>query len=191
MNEMTMNILMVLGGLGLFLYGIDLMGEGLKRSAGNKMRMLIEKTTNTPLKAIVMGFLITVLLQTSSGTTVLVIGLVSAGLMTLKQAVGIVFGANIGTTMTSILIGLPIADYALLMIFIAVVMLFFFKRKMIKNIGTTLLGFGLIFFGLEVMGDGLKTIVANDMVQDLFFLFSDTSNGAFWLFGVSFGTLFT
>ena len=111
--------------------------------------------------------------------------------MTLKQAVGIVFGANIGTTMTSILIGLPIADYALLMIFIAVVMLFFFKRKMIRNIGTTLLGFGLIFFGLEVMGDGLKTIVANDMVQDLFFLFSDTSNGAFWLFGVSFGTLFT
>ena len=64
MNEMTMNILMVLGGLGLFLYGIDLMGEGLKRSAGNKMRMLIEKTTNTPLKAILMGFLITVLLQT-------------------------------------------------------------------------------------------------------------------------------
>ncbi len=191
MNEMTMNILMVLGGLGLFLYGIDLMGEGLKRSAGNKMRMLIEKTTNTPLKAILMGFLITVLLQTSSGTTVLVIGLVSAGLMTLKQAVGMVFGANIGTTMTSILIGLPIADYALLMIFIAVVMLFFFKRKLIRNLGTTLLGFGLIFFGLEVMGDGLKTIVANDMVQDLFFLFSDTSNGAFWLFGVSFGTLFT
>lgn len=191
MNEMTMNILMVLGGLGLFLYGIDLMGEGLKRSAGNKMRMLIEKTTNTPLKAILMGFALTVLLQTSSGTTVLVIGLVSAGLMTLKQAVGIIFGANIGTTMTSILIGLPVADYALLMIFIAVVMLVFFRHKMIKNIGTIILGFGLIFFGLEVMGDGLKPLVSNPFVKDMFLLFSDTSNGTFWFFGVTFGALFT
>ncbi|MDY0210829.1 MAG: Na/Pi cotransporter family protein [Acholeplasma sp.] len=191
MNDTTQNLLFILGGLGLFLYGIDLMGEGLKRSAGNKMRMLIEKTTNTPLKAIIMGFVLTVILQTSSGTTVLVIGLVTAGLMTLKQSVGVIFGANIGTTMTSILIGLPIADYALLMVFIAVVMLVFFKRKLILNIGTTLLGFGLIFFGLEVMGDGLKTIVANEYIQDLFLLFSDTSNRAFWLYGVTFGTLFT
>ena len=130
-----------------------------------------------------MGFALTVL-QTSSGTTVLVIGLVSAGLMTLKQAVGIIFGANIGTTMTSILIGLPVADYALLMIFIAVVMLVFFRHKMIKNIGTIILGFGLIFFGLEVMGDGLKPLVSNPFVKDMFLLFSDTSNGTFWFFGV-------
>lgn len=191
MNETALNLLMILGGLGLFLYGIDMMGEGLKASAGNKMRMLIEKTTNTPLKAIIMGFVLTVILQTSSGTTVLIIGLVTAGLMSLKQAVGVIFGANIGTTMTSILIGLPIADYAEAMIFIAVIMLLFFRGKLIKNIGTTLLGFGLIFFGLNYMGDGLKNVVANDFVQDLFLLFSNTDNGFFWFFGVSFGTLFT
>jgi phosphate:Na+ symporter len=188
---MTENILFILGGVAIFLYGIDLMGDGLKRSAGNKIRTIIEKTTNTPLKGILVGILLTGLLQSSSGVTVLIIGLVGAGLMTLKQAVGVVFGANIGTTITSVLIGLPIADYALLFVFVGVIMIFFFKRKMIQSIGTTILGFGLIFFGLEVMGSGLKEIVMTDAVHDLFLLFSDTSNSFFWFFGVSFGTLFT
>lgn len=191
MSETIRNILYILGGLGLFLYGMELMSDSLKRSAGNKMRSIIEKTTNTPIKAIIMGVLLTVIMQSSSATTVLVIGLVTAGLMTLKQSVGVIFGANIGTTVTSIIIGLPIADYALLMIFVSVVMLFFFKRKIIRNIGSVILGLGLIFFGLEVMSDGLKSVVNNPYVQDLFMLFSDTSNRAFWLFGVTFGTLFT
>lgn len=188
---MTENILYILGGVAIFLYGIELMGEGLKKSAGNKIRSIIEKTTNTPFKGILVGILLTGLLQSSSGVTVLVIGLVGAGLMTLRQAVGVIFGANIGTTITSILIGLPIADYALLMIFIGVVMIFFFKRKIIQNIGTTILGFGLIFFGLDVMEIGLRPIVMTDQVHDLFLLFSDTSNSFFWFFGVTFGTLFT
>lgn len=191
MSDTTRNILYILGGLGLFLYGMELMSDSLKRSAGNKMRSIIEKTTNTPIKAIIMGVLLTVIMQSSSATTVLVIGLVTAGLMTLKQSVGVIFGANIGTTVTSIIIGLPIADYALLMIFVSVVMIFFFKRKIIRNIGSVILGLGLIFFGLEVMSDGLKSVVNNPYVQDLFMLFSDTSNRAFWLFGVTFGTLFT
>ena len=191
MSDTTRNILYILGGLGLFLYGMELMSDSLKRSAGNKMRSIIEKTTNTPIKAIIMGVLLTVIMQSSSATTVLVIGLVTAGLMTLKQSVGVIFGANIGTTVTSIIIGLPIADYALLMIFVSVVMLFFFKRKIIRNIGSVILGLGLVFFGLEVMSDGLKSVVNNPYVQDLFMLFSDTSNRAFWLFGVTFGTLFT
>lgn len=188
---MTENILYILGGVAIFLYGIELMGEGLKKSAGNKIRSIIEKTTNTPFKGILVGILLTGLLQSSSGVTVLVIGLVGAGLMTLRQAVGVIFGANIGTTITSILIGLPIADYALLMIFIGVVMIFFFKRKIIQNIGTIILGFGLIFFGLDVMEIGLRPIVMTDQVHDLFLLFSDTSNSFFWFFGVTFGTLFT
>lgn len=188
---MTQNILYILGGVAIFLYGIELMGEGLKKSAGNKIRNIIEKTTNTAFKGIIVGILLTGLLQSSSGVTVLVIGLVGAGLMTLKQAVGVVFGANIGTTITSILIGLPIADYALLMVFIGVVMIFFFKRKIIQNIGSTILGFGLIFFGLDVMEIGLKPLVMTDAVHDMFLLFSDTTNGFFWFFGVSFGTLFT
>ncbi len=191
MSDTTRNILYILGGLGLFLYGMELMSDSLKRSAGNKMRSIIEKATNTPIKAIIMGVLLTVIMQSSSATTVLVIGLVTAGLMTLKQSVGVIFGANIGTTVTSIIIGLPIADYALLMIFVSVVMLFFFKRKIIRNIGSVILGLGLVFFGLEVMSDGLKSVVNNPYVQDLFMLFSDTSNRAFWLFGVTFGTLFT
>lgn len=191
MSDTTRNILYILGGLGLFLYGMELMSDSLKRSAGNKMRSIIEKTTNTPIKAIIMGVLLTVIMQSSSATTVLVIGLVTAGLMTLKQSVGVIFGANIGTTVTSIIIGLPIADYALLMIFVSVVMIFFFKRKIIRNTGSVILGLGLIFFGLEVMSDGLKSVVNNPYVQDLFMLFSDTSNRAFWLFGVTFGTLFT
>lgn len=188
---MTENILYILGGVAIFLYGIELMGDGLKKSAGNKIRSIIEKTTNTPIKGILVGILLTGLLQSSSGVTVLVIGLVGAGLMTLKQAVGVIFGANIGTTITSILIGLPIADYALLFIFVGVIMIFFFKKPLIRNLGGTLLGFGLIFFGLDTMEIGLRPIVATEQVSDLFLLFSDTSNNFFWFFGVTFGTLFT
>lgn len=188
---MTDNILYILGGIAIFLYGIEQMGEGLKKSAGNKIRSIIEKTTNTPLKGILVGIILTGILQSSSGVTVLVIGLVGAGLMTLKQAVGVVFGANIGTTITSILIGLPIADYALLMVFVGVILIFFFKKKILQNIGQTILGFGLIFFGLDVMEIGLRPLVMTDQVHDLFLLFSDTSNSFFWFFGVSFGTIFT
>lgn len=188
---MTDNILYILGGIAIFLYGIEQMGEGLKKSAGNKIRSIIEKTTNTPLKGILVGIILTGILQSSSGVTVLVIGLVGAGLMTLKQAVGVVFGANIGTTVTSILIGLPIADYALLMVFVGVILIFFFKKKILQNIGQTILGFGLIFFGLDVMEIGLRPLVMTDQVHDLFLLFSDTSNSFFWFFGVSFGTIFT
>lgn len=188
---MTDNILYILGGIAIFLYGIEQMGEGLKKSAGNKIRSIIEQTTNTPLKGILVGIILTGILQSSSGVTVLVIGLVGAGLMTLKQAVGVVFGANIGTTVTSILIGLPIADYALLMVFVGVILIFFFKKKILQNIGQTILGFGLIFFGLDVMEIGLRPLVMTDQVHDLFLLFSDTSNSFFWFFGVSFGTIFT
>lgn len=188
---MTDNILYILGGIAIFLYGIEQMGEGLKKSAGNKIRSIIEKTTNTPLKGILVGIILTGILQSSSGVTVLAIGLVGAGLMTLKQAVGVVFGANIGTTVTSILIGLPIADYALLMVFVGVILIFFFKKKILQNIGQTILGFGLIFFGLDVMEIGLRPLVMTDQVHDLFLLFSDTSNSFFWFFGVSFGTIFT
>ena len=167
------------------------MGDGLKKLAGNKLRMIIEKTTSTPLRGIVTGIFLTVLLQSSSGTTVLVIGLVSAGLMSLKQAVGLMFGANIGTTVTSVIIGLPVSEYGLLMIFIGVVLYMFFKKKVFRNFGAVLFGFGLIFFGLDTMELGLIPIVQTPFVEEMFYLFSNTSNQFFWFFGVIFGTIFT
>ncbi len=185
------SVLYILGGVAIFLFGIDLMGDGLKKLAGNRLRTIIEKTTSTPLTGIITGVLLTILLQSSSGTTVLVIGLVSAGLMNLKQAVGLMFGANIGTTVTSVIIGLPISDYGLLMIFIGVVLYLFFTKKFTKNLGAVLFGFGLIFFGLDTMEVGLVPFVQTDFIEEMFYLFSNTSNHFFWLFGVIFGTLFT
>jgi len=149
----------ILGGLGIFLFGINLMGDSLKKIAGKKLKIILEKTTNTPFKGILVGIIVTGLIQSSSATTVLVVGLVRAGLMTLPQAVGVIFGANIGTTVTSILIGLNIGAYALPIMFLGSAMTFFFQQKKVKEIGKTILGFGMLFFGLELMGDSLKQLV--------------------------------
>ena len=122
-------IILILAGLGLFLYGINLMSTSLKTLAGNKLKIIIEKSTNSPLK----GILITVLIQSSSGTTALVVGLVSAGLMTLPQSIGVIMGANIGTTITSVLIGLPISDYFIVFAGIGAFIYFFSKKKKVKE----------------------------------------------------------
>lgn len=149
----------ILGGLAIFLYGINMMGDSLKKIAGKKMKMILEKTTNTPLKGIFVGIMVTGLIQSSSGTSVLVVSLVRAGLMTLPQAVGVIFGANIGTTITSVLIGLDIGAYAMPIMFVGSFLIFFMQKKKIKDIGRTILGFGMLFFGLEIMGDSLKQLV--------------------------------
>lgn len=149
----------ILGGLAIFLYGINMMGDSLKKIAGKKMKMILEKTTNTPLKGIFVGIIVTGLIQSSSATTVLVVSLVRAGLMTLPQAVGVIFGANIGTTVTSILIGLDIGTFAMPIMFIGSFMIFFLQKKRIKDIGRAILGFGMLFFGLEIMGDSLSQLV--------------------------------
>lgn len=158
----------LLGGLGLFLYGINKMGDSLKELAGSKLKVIIEKTTNTPLKGILVGFLITALIQSSSGTTALTVGLVRVGLMTLPQAVGVIMGANIGTTFTSFLIGLKIKTYALPIIFIGSSLIFFFKKRNIVSLGGVIFGFGLLFFGLSTMGNGMKQITELQQVADLF-----------------------
>lgn len=155
----TETIFFIIGGLGIFLYGIHMMGESLKLLAGNKLKVMIEKTTNTPLKGIFVGILITGFLQSSSGTTALTVGLVRAGLMTLPQAVGIILGANIGTTITSFLIGLEIKAYALPIMGIGSLLVFFMKSKRPKRLGGALLGFGMIFYGLDLMGGALKVFV--------------------------------
>lgn len=145
----------ILGGLGIFLFGINMMSDSLKVVAGNKLKLLIQKATDTPLKGILTGALITVLIQSSSATTVIVVGLISAGLMTLRQGIGVIMGANIGTTVTSFLIGLKVENYALLFVAIGAVLVLFFNRQILKGAGGVLTGFGLLFLGLQLMSAAL------------------------------------
>ncbi|MDY0318213.1 MAG: Na/Pi cotransporter family protein [Candidatus Izemoplasmatales bacterium] len=157
--DWKITIFEIVGGLGVFLYGINLMSDSLKKLAGAKLKLFLEKTTNTPLKGILVGILLTALIQSSSATSALVVGLVRAGLMTLPQAVGVIFGANIGTTFTSVLISLNIGGFAYPIIFIGSVLIFFVRRKKFQHFGKVLFGFGLLFFGLDTMGAALKQLV--------------------------------
>ncbi|MBU1094705.1 MAG: Na/Pi cotransporter family protein [Firmicutes bacterium] len=179
------NLMYVFGGLALFIFGITLMSDSLKAAAGNRLKSIIEKTTNTPLKGILVGLFLTLLIQSSSGTTALMIGLLRAGLMTLPQSVGIIMGANIGTTVTAFIIGLPIADYGLAFIFVGVIMSFIKKNK-INHYGGVLLGLGMLFVGLNTMSSGLKPLAATQTAETMFQTFSQN-----WFLGTLFGTLFT
>lgn len=156
-----------LGGLGIFLFGIKYMSEGLQNTAGNRLRMFLEKGTKTPLRGVITGTLVTALIQSSSGTTVLAVGLVNAGLLTLRQAIGIIMGANVGTTLTAYLIGFRLEKYALPIIAVGVLMLFFIKNKKAANIGQIIFGFGMLFYGMEVMGKGLKPLKDWDVFINL------------------------
>ncbi len=157
--EWKVTIFEIIGGLGIFLYGINLMSDSLKKIAGSKLKLFLEKTTNTPFKGILVGILLTAIIQSSSATTALVVGLVRAGLMTLPQAVGVIFGANIGTTFTSVLISLDIGGFSMPIMFVGSFLIFFFRRKKIQHFGRILFGFGMLFFGLDTMGAALKQLV--------------------------------
>ena len=147
-----------LGGLGLFLFYMKYMGDGLQMAAGDKLRYILDKYTTSPFLGVLVGILITALIQSSSGTTVITIGLVGAGLLTLRQAIGIVMGANIGTTITTFIIGFNISHYALPIIFIGSLCLFFFKNQTMNNTGRILFGFGGIFFALSLMSDAMAPL---------------------------------
>ncbi|MGE7054978.1 Na/Pi cotransporter family protein, partial [Paenibacillus glucanolyticus] len=146
------------GGLGIFLFGIKYMSDGLQKSAGDKMRGLLEKYTSNPVLGVLVGVGVTILIQSSSGTTVMAIGLVNAGLMTLKQAIGVIMGANIGTTMTAFIVGIKIEEYALPIIAVGAFFLFFFNKKKFQYIGQVVFGFGTLFLGLSTMGSGVKPL---------------------------------
>jgi phosphate:Na+ symporter len=147
-----------LGGLGLFIFGMRLMSDGLKKAAGKKLRLVLSAVSSNRIIACITGTLVTAVIQSSSATTVMVVGFVDAGLMTLAQAIGVVLGANIGTTVTAQLIAFNISDYALPVIAVGVVFRFFATSKKRQNWGEVLLGFGVLFFGLATMKAGLAPL---------------------------------
>ncbi|AQX56405.1 sodium-dependent phosphate transporter [Priestia flexa] len=175
-----------IGGLGIFLFGIKFMGDGLQKSAGDKLRDILDRFTTNPFMGVLAGILVTILIQSSSGTTVITVGLVSAGFMNLRQAIGVIMGANIGTTVTAFIIGIKISDYALPILAVGALMLFFFKSKPVQNFGQIVFGFGMLFFGLELMGDGMKPLSSLQAFQDLTVSMSDNP-----ILGVVIGTVFT
>ncbi|CAM4187033.1 Na/Pi cotransporter family protein [Lederbergia lenta] len=161
------------GGLGIFLYGMKIMGDGLQKVAGDGLRDLLDRFTTKPIMGVLTGIVVTTLLQTSSGTTVLTIGLVTAGFMTLRQAIGVIMGANIGTTTTAFIIGINISEYALPIIALGAFLIFFFKNHKINNFGQVFFGFGALFFGLNLMGDGMAPLSDAQAFTDLTLRLSD------------------
>ena len=154
---------MILGGFGLFMFGIKFMGDGLKAVAGDKLRDYIQKYTSNPVSGLLIGIVITIIMQSSSATSAISIGLVRAGLMTLDQAAGIILGATIGTTVTSFLISINIEKYAMFIVFAGSMLICFAKKRRYMYIGNVILGFGLIFYGMSGMGDSLAAL--KDMPQ--------------------------
>ena len=162
------------------------MGDGLQKAAGDRLREIIDKFTTNPLMGVLVGIIVTVLIQSSSGTTVIVVGLVSAGFMTLRQAIGVIMGANIGTTVTAFIIGLDVGAYSYPLMMLGAILLFFFKKSSIQNIGQIVFGFAGLFIGLEMMGDGMKPLREWDTFIDLTVSLSDHP-----ILGVVAGTIFT
>ena len=179
-------LFMFLGGLGIFLYGIKQMGDGLQAAAGDRLREILNRMTSNPIKGVIAGIAVTALIQSSSGTTAITIGLVSAGFLSLRQAIGIILGANIGTTVTAFIIGLDIGAYSLPILALGSFMLFFFKNQQVVNIGRILFGFGALFYGLELMGDGVKPLADLEYFQNLMLAMSDNS-----FLGLGVGVLLT
>ncbi len=152
------SIILLLGGLGLFLFGMNYMGEGLQLAAGPKMKELLEKLTRNRFIGFLVGMLVTVVIQSSAATTVMVMGFINAGIMDLAQATGVIFGANIGTTITSVLIALDVSGIAPVCICIGAVMMLYSKKKRSRYIGQVILGFGLLFQGLHTMSGAMSPL---------------------------------
>lgn len=152
------DIVQLFGGLGLFLFGIKMMSESLERVAGNKLRHGLEVLTTNRFTGAGIGAGVTALIQSSSATTVMVVGFVNAGLMTLTQASGVIMGANIGTTVTAWIVSINLKDIAPALVFVGVIIMFFVKKRNIKRIGGIILGFGILFVGLDLMSGAMKPL---------------------------------
>ena len=177
-----MNVIELLGGLGAFLFGMHYMGDGLSLAAGAKMKDVLEKLTRNPVLGFIVGMLVTVCIQSSSATTVMVMGFINAGIMDLAQATGVIFGANIGTTITSVLIALDVSALAPVCIAAGACMMLYAKKKRTKYIGQVILGFGLLFQGLHTMSGAMAPLKDSVMFQN--FILNATNPLVGFLIGV-------
>jgi phosphate:Na+ symporter len=179
-------IITLLGGLAIFIYGMNLMSEGLQKTAGDRMRNILAILTRNPVVGVLAGAMVTAVLQSSSATTVMVIGFVSAGLMKLPQAVSVILGANIGTTVTAQLIAFKVGDYAWIFVVAGFVLFFFVKKEKVQNIGETIFAFGLLFVGINTMSETMKPLAQTEAFSQLMLSVADSP-----ILGVVVGTLMT
>lgn len=162
-----LDFVVFLGGVGLFLYGIKIMGQGLEMAAGSKLKSMLDKVTSNKFMAVLIGAIVTALIQSSSATTVMVVGFVNAGLMNLVQATGVIMGANIGTTVTSVLIALDLSEIAPVFVFVGAGLLVFAKKKFLTHIGEIIAGFGLLFIGMDTMSTAMEPLRDSPFFIDL------------------------
>ena len=186
MNEKVQIAFGLLGGLAIFIYGMNMMSECLQKAAGEKMRSILALLTKNPVMGVLAGALTTAVLQSSSATTVMAIGFVSAGFMNLPQAISIIIGANIGTTMTAQIIAFKLSDYIYAIIFVGFIISFLVKSEKVKNIGQTIFAFGLLFLGKETMGSVMKPLADSPVFTEMIARVSDVP-----ILGVAVGTLMT
>ncbi len=185
-------ILFALCGLGVLLYGIHMMGGGLKRLAGDKLKNIIQKSTSKPFMGMIVGFMVTMLTQSSSTTSAITVGLVAAGLMTFGQSIGVLLGANIGGTILPLLTAVLPSSFkpifAAILVFLGAILIFFFKKDKIRDLGNVILGFGLIFLGLVIMDMAIEFVIEEheDFIKSSFAKLSDMPE-----LGVGVGILFT
>ncbi|HTG01798.1 MAG TPA: Na/Pi cotransporter family protein [Nitrospirota bacterium] len=168
-----MIIISLFGGILLLLYGIQLLNDGLQNAAGSKIRALLRSLTSNRLTAVAGGAFITGLIQSSSATSVMLVGFVSAGLMTFRQTLGVILGADIGATLTVQLIAFHVYDYSLLLVGIGLLILFFSKKINLQGIGKGVLGFGFVFLSLKIMTEAMLPLQGNDLFRQIFALFSE------------------
>lgn len=183
--EIGSMLIQLAGGLGLFLFGMKLMGDGLEMAAGSKLRGMIERLTKNKYMGALVGLVVTAVIQSSSATTVMVVGFVNAGLMNLAQAVGVIMGANIGTTVTGVMIAINLTAIAPIAVLIGVVMISFIKRNSVKHIGQIIAGFGILFMGMKMMSTAMEPLSESEVFTSLMTSFSNP------LLGVLVGLVFT
>ena len=179
------DLLGLLGGLGMFLFGMNLMSNGLEAAAGEKMKKLMEKLTDTTFKGVLIGTLITALIQSSSATTVMLVGFVNSGLMSLSQTVGIIMGANIGATLNGVLLAVGVGEMAPLIIFVGAALIMFSKKEKFKQYGNIIIGLGILFQGMNMMSSSMAGLRSSPAFINLITTFENP------LIGVAVGTVFT
>lgn len=186
MEELLQIGLGLFGGLALFLYGMNLMSSSLQEAAGERMRSILAAVTKNPLVAVLAGAVATAVLQSSSATTVMTIGFVAAGLMNLRQAIPIIMGANIGTTITAQIIAFKLSDYVLGIVLVGFIVMSLAKQSKVKLTGTAIFGFGLLFLGIDTMGAVMKPLAENPVFTDMIAQVTGVP-----ILGVAVGTIMT